>query len=230
MPPDGDARLAQALHGLQEHHHARPLGAVGGAAGAALAAARAGGEGGALARPLAGQGADDAGLDARLLGRPLGRLGHAVRLAQDVGLELVEADGAVGDVVLVVGVLGDPHVGDGHGQRRVRAHARRDPLGVVEDRVGVVVERVDEDGLDALLLEPHAPDRRLLARVRAARGVGVVGPEDDHLGVAAARPAACRTARACPGASRSRRCGWRPSATPPSCPGCRRRGWPRGSS
>ena len=181
---DGDARLAESLHRLEEHHHPRPLGAVGRAAGASLAAAGAGREGGGLGGPLPRQRADDARLDPALLGRPLGRLGYAVGLAEHVGLELVEADGAARDILLVVGVLGDPHVGDGHRQRRVRAHARRDPLGVREDRVGVVVEGVDEDGLDALLLEPRAPDGRLLARVRPAGGVRVVGPEDDHLGVA----------------------------------------------
>ena len=137
---------------------------------------------GPLGRPLAGQRADDPGVDARLLRRPLRRLGHAVDLAHDVLLELVEADGAVGDVVLVIDVFGDPHEGDGHGDGRVGAHARGDPL-AAHDGVRVVVEGVDEDHLDALLLEPLPPQRRVLAGVGAPGAVRVVGPVDDHLRV-----------------------------------------------
>ncbi len=86
------------------------------------------------------------------------------------------------DVVLVVGVFGDPHVGDGHGHGRVGALPRGDPL-APHHRVGVVVEGVDEDHLDALLLEPLPPEGRILAGVGAAGGVRVVGPVDDHLRV-----------------------------------------------
>ena len=120
--------------------------------------------------------------DARLLFGPFRGLGHAVGLAHDVGLELVEADGAVRDVFLVIGVFRDPHVGDGHGDRGVGAQARGDPL-AAHDGVRVVVEGVDEDHLDALLLEPLPPERGFLAGVGAAGGVRVVGPVDDLLRV-----------------------------------------------
>ena len=50
-------------------------------------------------------------------------------------------------------------------------------------RGGVVEEGVDEDLLDAALLEPQPPGGRLVAAVDAVRGVGVVAPVDHQLGV-----------------------------------------------
>ncbi len=49
---------------------------------------------------------------AALLRRPRGSLGHPVLFAEDVVLELVEAVGMGGDVLLVVGPLGQPDMGD----------------------------------------------------------------------------------------------------------------------
>ena len=127
-PPDVAARLAVALHGGERDHGARPLVAGGRAAGAAPAAEAAGGEHGLLGAPLARQGADLAGGDAALALGPLRRLGHAVGLAEDVVLPLVEPGGALGDVLLVVEVLGEPGVGDAEAEGDVGAQARREPL------------------------------------------------------------------------------------------------------
>ena len=110
-------------------------------------------------------------------------LGRAVlALAQDVLLPLVEPVGAVLDEEVVVGVLGEPHVADGLGQRRVGARARRDPL-VAHGARGAVVVRVDDHELDAQLLHPEPPDEVLLAAVHVGGAVGVDRPEDDLLGV-----------------------------------------------
>ena len=111
-----------------------------------------------------------------------GGLGNAVGLAQDVGLELVEAQGLALDVFLVVGALGDPHVGDGSGQRRGGAGPVGDPL-VAHVGRGVVEVGIQEDLADALVPEPQTPLGRLVAAVDAVRGVDVVAPVDDELGV-----------------------------------------------
>ena len=121
------------------------------------------------------------------LRRPAGRLGHAVVLAQHVLLELLEAVGAAGHVLLVVGAFVYPHVGDGQGQRRGGAGPVGYPL-VAHVRGGVVEERVDEDGLLALIAQPQPPDGRIVAAVDAVGGVGVVAPRDQELGVAAEHP------------------------------------------
>ncbi len=126
--PDVDAGLAQALHGGQGDHRPRPLVAGGGAAGAAETALAAGGEHGLLGAPLPGQGPDLPGGDAALALRPLRRLGHVVGLAEDVVLPLVEADGAGGHVLLVVGALGEPRERDGEAEGHVGAQAGREPL------------------------------------------------------------------------------------------------------
>ena len=97
-------------------------------------------------------------------------------------LELLEAVAVLGDILLVVGALGDPHVGNGLQDGGVGAHAGADPLvGVLHG--GVVVEGVDVDELHAHLLQPPAPQSGLLSGVAAAGGVGVGGPADHGLHV-----------------------------------------------
>ena len=198
--PDVGARLAHALHGGERDHAARPLDAVRGAAGAAPAAEAAGGQHGLLLAPLAGQRADLAGRHAGLLLGPLAGLGHAVGLAEHVLGPLVEAVGVRGHVLLVVGAFGQPGVGDGEGERVVGADLGREPL-VADEPGGVVVERVDEDHLDAEFLQPVAADGGLVRGVDAGVGLRVGRPEDDHLACSAGRPRAGRTARGCRGAS-----------------------------
>ncbi len=161
----------------------RRFGGVGLAAGAAFAALGAAGERGPMGGPLAGEGDDDAGFDAADLRRPAGSLGNAVALAEHVVLELVESVGAGGDVLLVVRAFFQPHIGDGQGQGRRRAGTIGDPL-LAHVRRGVVVEGVDEDGLDAPIPQPQAPDGRVGAAIDAVGGVGVVAPRDQELGVA----------------------------------------------
>jgi len=159
------------------------LGGVGLAAGATLAALGAAGERGAVRSPLTRQRHDGPPRDVADLGRPLGRLGHTVALAQHVGLELVEAVRALGHVLLVVGALLQPHVGDGQRQRRGGAGPVGDPL-LAHMRRGVVVEGIDEDGLDALVTQPQPPHGGVGTAVDAVGGVGVVAPGDQEFGVA----------------------------------------------
>ena len=135
-----------------------------------------------LLAPLAGERADLAGGDAGLGLGPLAGLGHAVGLAEHVLGPLVEAVGVRGHVLLVVGALGQPGVGDGEGERVVGADLGREPL-VADEPGGVVVERVDEDHLDAEVLHPEAARRGLVRGVDAGVGLRVGRPEDDHLGV-----------------------------------------------
>ncbi len=181
--PDVAARLAVPLHGGEGHHRARPLVTGGRAAGAAPAAQAAGGEHRLLGAPLARQGADLARRDAALALRPLRRLGHVVALAEHVVLPLVEADGVLAHVVLVVEILGKPGVGDAETEGHVGAEARREPL--VAEELGRVIEvGVDEHHLEAELFHPVAAAGALEGGVDAAAGrLGVGRPEDDHLAV-----------------------------------------------
>ena len=114
---------------------------------------------------------------------PLGRLRHAVGLAEHVGLPLVEADRAAGDVLLVVGALGQPGEGDGQPQGHVGARPGSEPL-VAEQAGGVVEVGVDDDHLHAQFLEPAAPDGAFEGPVHpVAARFGVGRPVDHHLGV-----------------------------------------------
>ena len=180
--PDGDTGLAEALHGRQGDEEAGLLRAVGGTAGRALAAPDAAGQSHTLAGPFLGQGADAPGGDAGLLGGPLAGLGNAVLLAHDIVPELLDADGLPFHVIMVVGVVLEPGVGDGRSQGGVGAGPGGEP-GAVHHGVGGVVEGVDEDALHAHLLQPDAPDVAFLAGVDAMGAVRVIGPEDHHIGV-----------------------------------------------
>ena len=181
--PHVGAGLAHALHGAQGDHAAGPLNAVAGAAGSAPAAQTAGGQIGVLLGPLAGQGADLAGGYAGLGLSPLAGLGLAVGLAQHVVGPLLEAVGVGSHVLLVVGALGQPGIGDGEGQGMVGAHLGGEPL-VGEQSGRVVVVGVNVDHLDAqVLLHPLTPDGGLVSGVDTAVGLRVGGPHDDHLGV-----------------------------------------------
>ncbi len=135
-----------------------------------------------LRAPLAGEGADLPGGDAALDLGPLGRLGHVVAPAEHVVRPLVEAVRALGDVLLVVGPLGEPRVRDRQGERHVGPRSRREPL-VAEQAGGVVVVGVDEHHLDAEFLEPEAARGALEGAVHSSGRLGVGRPEDHHLGV-----------------------------------------------
>ena len=76
-----------------------------------VAAKPAGGQHGPLAAPLPGQGPDLASRYSALRRGPLRALGLAVGHAEHIVSPLVEADGAIGDVVLVVQVLAEAGVG-----------------------------------------------------------------------------------------------------------------------
>ncbi len=67
---------------------------------------------GTVFRHLARQLAQRVGIDAADVGRPFGGFRYAVALAQQVGLELVEADGVGFQEVRVMQLLGQQRVGD----------------------------------------------------------------------------------------------------------------------
>ena len=146
-----DAGLAETLHGDEADHHARPLNAGLVAAGAAMAVAPAAGRQiDALLAPFAGQRAHVLGRNAGLLLLPLGRFRHAVLVAEQIGLPLVEADRVGLDILLVVEVFLDPDVSDRHRHGDRGGRLRREPFARQELRGGVEV-RIDVDDLDAEL-------------------------------------------------------------------------------
>ena len=174
-----DARLAEALHGEADALQTGRLGGVGAAdAGAAVADDHRG----ALARPLLGQGLDGAGGDAADRRGPLRRLLHAVFLAHDVGLELVDAHRVRGEVLLVVRAVLEPLVADAqvHGGVGIRQH--RDPSVGVHGR-SVVEIRTHVDLLDAQLAPPVAQPAGQLTLPAPRRGLLVAAPEEEQFGV-----------------------------------------------
>ena len=105
-----DARLAQALHAEQVGLQPGRLVRVG---TAHVRTAVEVDDGGYLPSPFLGQRLDGPLRHAALGRGPFRGLGDPVLAAQHVVLELVEADDVGGDVVLVVGPLDHPGVGDG---------------------------------------------------------------------------------------------------------------------
>ena len=80
-------------------------------------------------------------------------------------------------VLLVVGPLLQPDVGDGLAKGRVRAGAGGNPLVRLLHR-GKVVEGVDIDELHTHILQPVPPHGGLVGGVSAPGAVGIVGPHD----------------------------------------------------
>ena len=115
-------------------------------------------------------------------GRPLRRLLHAVLFAHHVGLELVDAHGVRGEVLLVVGAVLEPLVADAevHGGVGVGQH-RDPPVGVHGGRVVEVGAHVDL--LDAELAPPVAQAAGQLTLPAPGRGLLVAAPEEQQLGV-----------------------------------------------
>ena len=173
------AGLAEALHAEERNLEARRLG---GEAGADVASAVAVRDGHAVGRPVAREGLDGAGGHAADLLGPLGRLRHAVLAAEHVVAEVVEADRMRVEVLLVVGVLGDPRVGDGELEGRIGVGQDGDPL-VGVDGVGVVHVGRDVDLLHADLGEPEAQAARHHAAPAKRRGLGVAAPEQHGVAV-----------------------------------------------
>ena len=178
------AGLAQPLHGQAEHLQPGGLGGVGAADGRAAVADD---DGRALGGPFVGQGLDDAGRHAGDGRRPLRALGHAVLVAHDVRLELVHAVGVGLEVLLVVGALVEPPVGDGQIERGVGVGQDGDPLVGVHG-VAVVAVGGDVDLLDAQLGPPVAEPADQLA----APAPGAWSPGRSPRRAAARRSWRCR--------------------------------------
>ena len=178
-----DARFAEPLHGHQADADPGPLDAGGIAACPAMAGApAAGAEVGTLGAPFPRQGADVAGRNAGFLGRPFRRLGRAVVLAQDIGLPFIEPLGAGGDVVLVVEVLGNPDIGQGHAHGRRGGWLGGDPL-AAQELGGVVEVGIDMHNLDVAVLQPLAAHGALERPIGARGRLRIGRPENDHLAI-----------------------------------------------
>ena len=124
-----DAGLAEALHGGEAHHGARPLDAGLVAAGAAVAVAPAAGcEVDALLAPFARERAHVFGRNAGFPLLPFRRLRDAVLVAQQIGLPFVKADGVGLYILFVVEAFLDPHIGDRHRHGGRRGRLGREPF------------------------------------------------------------------------------------------------------
>ena len=177
-----DARFAYALHGHQAGHGARPLNACGRAAGAAVTIApttRA--QIGLPARPAPRQCAHFPGRNAGLQLLPFGRLRDAILDAQQVIAPFIETQAAIGNEFLVVGVFGNPYVGDCHAHRRIGRRLRCNPLAAKQSG-GMVEVRIDMNDFDAHFLQPLAAWRAFVRRIRTAGGFRIGRPEHDHFG------------------------------------------------
>ncbi len=128
------------------------------------------------------QGFDDPGRGSAFRGGPSRGLRLAVFHTEHVVPELIEPVRVSGDVILVVGVLGDPDVGDGQIEGRVGVGHHRDPLVGVDGRA-VVEVGAHEDALDAYLPPPVHQAAGHLAVEGPGRGLGVAAPEEQQLGV-----------------------------------------------
>ncbi len=111
-----------------------------------------------------------------------GDFSHAVLVAHDVGLVLVDAHGVGVEVLLVVGALAEPAVRDRQVERGVRVGEHRDPSVGVHGG-GVVEVGADVDLLDADLTPPVAQTARELTLPAPRGGLLVAAPEQQQLGV-----------------------------------------------
>ncbi len=164
-----DAGLAEALHGNEAHHDARPGNAGLITAGAAVAVAPAAGrEIDALTPPFARQRAHVFCRNAGFLLLPLGRFRNAVIVAKEIGFPFIEADRVGLDVAFVVEVFLDPDVSDGHRHRDRRGRLWRKPFAGQKLRGGVVIG-IDVNDLDGELriFQPLPPRGAFLRAIGA---------------------------------------------------------------
>ena len=111
-----------------------------------------------------------------------GVFGDAVFVAHDVGLVGLDAHRVGLEVLLVVGAVLEPHVGDGQVESRVGVGQHRDPpVGVHRRRVVEVGAHVDL--LDAQLGVPVGEPAGQLALPAPRGGLLVAAPEEQQLAV-----------------------------------------------
>jgi len=133
-------------------------------------------------RPVARERLDGPDRDTALLGGPGRGLGYPVGPSQHVGRELVKAVGVSGDVLLVVGFFGEPHIGDGQLERGVGVGEDGDPLVGVHS--GAVVEvGAYIDGLETHLGQPIAQTAGEHPADGIGSGLRVAAPEQQQLPV-----------------------------------------------
>ena len=170
---------AKTLHTQQ---HNLKTGGLAGIGAADIAAAVAVADAGGVLCPVAGKSLDGPGLHAAFLACPFGSLGNAVLLAHNVGHELIEAIGVGGDVFLVVGLLGEPGVGNGQLHGGIGVGEYGNPL-VRMDSGAIVKVGADVNLLYAKLGEPETKAGGQV-HTEAQRGnLGVAAPEKKTVGI-----------------------------------------------
>ena len=172
-----DPGLAHAPHAQQ--HDLQP-GRLRGIGPTDIAAAVAVDNGGGLFSPVPGQRLDGPFLDPALLAGPCGSLGNAVLPSQHIVLEFVKSVGVLCDVFLVVGVLGDPHIGNGQLQGRIGVGQDWDPL-VRMDSCAIVEIRADIYALESDVRQPVAEPRGHMAHHAQRRRLRVTAPEQQQI-------------------------------------------------
>ena len=166
------AGLAQTLHA---QNAALDTGNFVGVGTTDVGAAETVNDGGDLVGPVLGQSLDDTGGNAALGGCPLGSLGDAVFLTQNVVGELLEAHGVSLQVLLVVGAGDQPLIGNSQMQGGVGVGQDGDPL-VSEHGSAVVQVGADVDGLDADVTIEQAETADLVTGAETTGGgAGVAG-------------------------------------------------------
>ena len=119
---------------------------------------------------------------AALGGCPLRRLRHAIFFAHDIGFVRLDAHGVGLQIVLVVGAVLEPLIGDRQVQRRVSIRQDRDPA-IGMDSGGVVEIRADVNLLDAQFAVPVAQTAGELTLPAPRRGLLVAAPEQQQFTV-----------------------------------------------
>ena len=173
------ARSAETLHSEQGDLETCWLGGVRGADVAAAVAVRCRD----LVRcPVARERLDVATRHAALAFCPLGGLWLSVSTAEHVVLEPVEAVGVRGDVVMIIGVFGEPDPRDAEPERRIGIRVRGDPL-VGVNGCAVVQIGADVDAFDAALAPEVADAARHLAAPAPRSRLRVAAHKDNRIGI-----------------------------------------------
>ena len=125
------SRLAQSLHCQQQHFQSGRLGGIGATDVRPAESVR---HRRCLGCPFLCQGFYYPGRHSAQLRCPFGGLGDTVFFAQDVFFELVKTISVGGDILLIVGPIGNPLVGDGQLQRGISIGQYGYPLIAVNSR------------------------------------------------------------------------------------------------
>src|SRR5512137_686262 len=99
-----------------------------------------------------------------------------------MAFEFLKANRMGGNIVLVVGALLQPDIGDRLSESSVRPWSGSDPF-ICHGHCGAVVIGIDKNLLLSQFLQPDTPDRRFLPTVNPSGRIRIIAPMDDQLTV-----------------------------------------------